>query len=623
MSAVMLMTSAFDIGVIAPNAVQYIQKVFLTNDGSNSWVTGIILDGSTNGGITINNLTGKVVLWTDANGKLVGKTSGDIYNLIAWLLVGWAWTTWATWATGTSIVSGYVINGILYLQYSWANGAWTWTVGSVQGNPWAAGATWATGGFTSFSCAAWEIIKFNGTSRWCSGDLQWWVWGTTYNNTYYTNSITGMNFNSGNNILTLYVSGSNAVTGFIILSGMNNWNSWYVAYTWMITSWTSLWNRYNTTWINITSIARLSCTSGQVAKATSTGWNCAADLQWAGWASLRSTWALSGIYYNIWNVGVATTTPFWQFQVWDGLSSISMWSAPMWGSFAYIYNYVWFNAARNSIGQWRINGDGWSNGSSVIMSNAWGSMYFANIASTGGANKTLDDTGVYNNIKMILQSNGNLGIGTITPQSKLEVNGNIRISNGWYIWASSNVNQIYLWLNGNVGVWVWSPVARLEVNGGVKIWLSASSCDAAHYGEIKYDGNCFRWCNPDGWISLHACEAPQCGTSNGQAYASLTVGNCSWSASVGGFTPHPINNDGTAYWTRTCADIGQTVSCASNKIQPGNCGTCETVLCDTGTLTNRARDSWHPERLTRDCIGTYGWTTTACIDISGCSTWWL
>jgi hypothetical protein len=35
MSAVLFMAQAFDIGVVVPNTIQYIQKVFLTADGSN------------------------------------------------------------------------------------------------------------------------------------------------------------------------------------------------------------------------------------------------------------------------------------------------------------------------------------------------------------------------------------------------------------------------------------------------------------------------------------------------------------------------------------------------------------------------------------------------------------
>ena len=62
MSVVLFVARAFDVGVIMPNAVQYIQKVFLTSDGSNTTTTGIMLDGTTNGGITITNLPSQVVL---------------------------------------------------------------------------------------------------------------------------------------------------------------------------------------------------------------------------------------------------------------------------------------------------------------------------------------------------------------------------------------------------------------------------------------------------------------------------------------------------------------------------------------------------------------------------------
>ena len=285
MSAVLFIARAFDVGVIAPNAVQYIQSVFLTSDGSNSWTTGIILDGTTNGWITITNLPSKSVLGTDANGKITGSSASVIYNLISSLVSG----GWATWPAGPQ--------GIQWLPWlqgnTWATGlqglpwvAWaTWPIGpqGIQWLQWPQGNTWATGWFSSLNCTAWQIAKYNGTIRECSGDLQWWGW-------WIDRYTTGMNFNSGNNILTLYVSGSNSVTGSITLSGVNNWNT---AYGWVNTSWNSLWNRSVTTgkflrdWynnigihINTLATATLNCTTGQIAKYNGATRACAPDL-WA------------------------------------------------------------------------------------------------------------------------------------------------------------------------------------------------------------------------------------------------------------------------------------------------------------------------------------------------------
>jgi hypothetical protein len=51
------MTQAFDINPSLNNAVQYIQQIFLTTDGSNTSATGISLDG-TNGDIKALNTLG-------------------------------------------------------------------------------------------------------------------------------------------------------------------------------------------------------------------------------------------------------------------------------------------------------------------------------------------------------------------------------------------------------------------------------------------------------------------------------------------------------------------------------------------------------------------------------------
>jgi cell shape-determining protein MreC len=77
------MTYAFDISTSLSNFIQYGRQIFLTNNGSNSGITGIILDGMANGGITITNLTSAVVLGTDTDGKITVSTGGAVYNLIS------------------------------------------------------------------------------------------------------------------------------------------------------------------------------------------------------------------------------------------------------------------------------------------------------------------------------------------------------------------------------------------------------------------------------------------------------------------------------------------------------------------------------------------------------------
>lgn len=52
--------------------------------------------------------------------------------------------------------------------------------------------------------------------------------------------------------------------------------------------------------------------------------------------------------------------------------------------------------------------------------------------------------------------------------------------------------------NGNVGVGTTNPVTPLDVNGGVKVG-SATTCDPAHAGTIKWDGAYFYGCNGSIW----------------------------------------------------------------------------------------------------------------------------
>lgn len=148
-SVVLFMANAFEIVPSVPNAIQYIANIVLTQEGTNTSTTGVILQGSGGhawfkGDVSIASLPSKACLGTDSNGKI---------------------TEWTCWAGGSDTKVGTGEEGkrciftgdkivcdqnmpIGITGAVWPEGPqWpVWATGAVwpEGPQWPAWATWAS-----------------------------------------------------------------------------------------------------------------------------------------------------------------------------------------------------------------------------------------------------------------------------------------------------------------------------------------------------------------------------------------------------------------------------------------------------------------------------------------------
>ena len=110
----------------------------------------------------------------------------------------------------------------------------------------------------------------------------------------------------------------------------------------------------------------------------------------------------------------------------------------------------------------------------------------------------------------ILGSNGNVGIGTTSPDFKLDVNGDVRIeekhnlffggtgptdpnwgmnnnqSGDFTIFEGSSGARFVIENGGNVGIGTTSPRAKLDVAGGVKVADDTDTASANKVGTLRY-----------------------------------------------------------------------------------------------------------------------------------------
>ena len=69
------MARAFDIQPTATNAVQYIQSIFLTQDGDSNSSTQITLDGTNGNGTFVGSVGANTVIATTVNGTNINGTT--------------------------------------------------------------------------------------------------------------------------------------------------------------------------------------------------------------------------------------------------------------------------------------------------------------------------------------------------------------------------------------------------------------------------------------------------------------------------------------------------------------------------------------------------------------------
>jgi hypothetical protein len=157
---------------------------------------------------------------------------------------------------------------------------------------------------------------------------------------------------------------------------------------------------------------------------------------------------------------------------------------------------------------------------------------------------------------MVITSNGNalfsgnVGIGTTTPTSSLHVVGSANYS-PFHVVASTNIEALFVTSNGNVGIGTASPVVRLDVAGS----LQASSLTVQGGGQYV-TGSIYSDSN---WGMLF--RTGQAAPAGGSAFA--------WKSA----------NDGSEFMRiTTSGNVGISMTSPTNKLQVYDSGTTTPLL---------------------------------------------
>lgn len=342
-SVVLFMANAFEIVPSVPNAIQYIANIVLTQEGTNTSATGVILQGSGGhawfkGDVSIASLPNKVCLGTNSNGKIVEWTC-------------WAWgsdTKVGTWVEGRRCVyTGDKIVCDQTMPVGSTGAVWPawpqWATGAVwpAGPQWPIWATWTFEGIETdpiFSGGkeGKRCILENGKIECTQDTPAGGTWAQP------AGAVTNIQFKNTDSTLSGTDSlvwkddnlgiGTSGPTEKLTVNG----NMTFAAWIWVATR--ILWYAWSSPLgdspdiLLIRGQANDDSIWGSYVKIV--GWGEFNDADAIGNVILTETWVYGG------NVGIGTTTPTEKFQIEDYIWMGKNTSVKTWGSFLRMYGYA-------------------------------------------------------------------------------------------------------------------------------------------------------------------------------------------------------------------------------------------------------------------------------------------
>src|SRR5262249_7639107 len=91
----------------------------------------------------------------------------------------------------------------------------------------------------------------------------------------------------------------------------------------------------------------------------------------------------------------------------------------------------------------------------------------------------------------------NAGAGVYTPSLVI---GQTTAANS----GNSYVERMRVDQNGNLGIGTTSPVTKLDVNGAVRLGMDATGCTGTNAGAIRYNSGTVEYCNGSAWTAFSA-----------------------------------------------------------------------------------------------------------------------
>lgn len=363
------------------------------------------------GSLTISNLQNKPILGTDANGTLEASTAAEVYNVIS----GYNYRRLSgsnIYNTNTANVGIGMKNPAVALDVSGSAKLW-----------WDSDANWLHSvAMGKWTLAAWENAVAMGKqtqANWLDSVAMW-----SLSQANWTDSLAMGSYTEANgrySVAMWYGSKSNGERSFAM-------------------------------WDN--AIANSHVSIAMWKDVISSGWYSVA-MGFGSWA----TWDGSTALWVDTRARAYASTSMWNYTRADGMHSTSMWfntSAKWTGSVA-----MWEStraSGENSVSMWEQTEVHWKNSVTMWLNllGQWDNSLMIwkwNISRTDSLFEIWNGTSTSSKSNaMTVLTNGNVGIGTDNPTSKLEVNGNVEIADKLMVNVDDTAKTVQIQLNNRFWV---------------------------------------------------------------------------------------------------------------------------------------------------------------------------